>query len=69
MLLEEARTQIQRSRDLGYAAKDPIYISLSEQIDDLEKRLKGGGELGELYNRLKERISSFLKEHSEQPNH
>jgi hypothetical protein len=67
MLLEQARTQIQRSRDLGYAGKDPMYVVLSDQIDDLEKRLKGGGELGEFYNRLKERISNFLKEHSEQP--
>lgn len=69
MLLEEARTQIQRSRDLGYAGKDPMYVALNDQIDDLEKRLKGGGELGELFSRLKERISSFLREHSEQPHH
>jgi hypothetical protein len=69
MLLEQARTQIQRSRNLGYAGKDPMYVALSDQIDDLEKRLKGGGELGEFYNRLKERISNFLKEHSEQPHH
>jgi hypothetical protein len=67
VLLEEARAQIQRSRDLGYAGKDPIYVALSEQIDDLEKRMKGGGELGEFFNRLKERISNFVKEHSEPP--
>lgn len=66
-ILEEARQQIQRSRDLGYAGRDPGYLALNDQIDDLEKRIKGGGALNGLYSRLKERLSSFLKEHSEQP--
>lgn len=67
MLLEEGKAQIQRSRDLGYAGRDPTYVALNDQIDKLEKRLKGGVELAELYTRLKERLSSFLKEHWEQP--
>ena len=66
-ILEEARQQIQRSRDLGYAGRDPGYLALNDQIDDLEKRIKGGGALNGLYSRLKERLSSFLKEHERPP--
>ena len=64
--LEEARTQIERSRDLGYAGRDPGYVALNNQIENLEKQMKGGKELTELYSKVKERLASFLKEQSEQ---
>ena len=69
-LLEVARNELLRSRELGYAGRDPEYAALNDQISNLEKQLKGnGGDLSAVYARLKDRLSAFLKRQSEHQQH
>jgi hypothetical protein len=64
--LEVAKDELQRSKELGYAGRDPEYAALNEQISSLEKQMKGnGGDLSNVYAKLKERLSAFLKRQSE----
>lgn len=58
-LLETAKAEVQRSRDLGYAGKDAECIALFKQISDLEKQIKGTEDTGSLLAGLKEKLSSF----------
>jgi len=65
-LLEAAKNQLQRSKDLGYEAADPEYASLNDQISNLEKQLKGNGDTGSVFAELRNKLDAFLKRKSDQ---
>jgi hypothetical protein len=60
-LLEVARIQLERSRELGYWGKDLVYATLSDEIEHLEKQLKGSGDTTAVFSKLKEKLAAFLK--------
>jgi hypothetical protein len=60
-LLEAAKNEVQRSKDLGYEAADPEYASLDDQISNLEKQLKGNGDTGSIFAQLRNKLDAFLK--------
>jgi hypothetical protein len=63
-LLATAKNQLQRCQDLGYAADIPEYSDLNTNIARLEKELKGKGETGALFAKLKDELSSFFNRRS-----
>jgi hypothetical protein len=65
-LLEAAKAEVLRAKQLGYAGKDPEYVALNNDISNLEKQLKGGGEIASLFNRLKEKLAAFTNRQSSQ---
>ncbi|MCU1255567.1 MAG: hypothetical protein JWM83_1866 [Candidatus Angelobacter sp.] len=65
-LLEAAKAEVMRAKQLGYAGKDPEYVALNNDISNLEKQLKGGGEIASLFNRLKEKLAAFTNRQSSQ---
>jgi hypothetical protein len=64
-LLDKAKDELQRSRELGYAGRDPEYPALKEAISKLEKQLKADEVTAPLFAKLKERLSAFLNRQSE----
>ncbi len=64
-LLETAKKQLQRSKDLGYAGRDPEYAALNSDISNLEKQLKGKEDATSVFARLEDKFSAFLKRQSE----
>jgi hypothetical protein len=65
-LLETAKKEIERSRELGYTGKDQEYAALYDDISKLAKQLKGNEDVTAVFARLKEKLSSFLKRQSAQ---
>lgn len=65
-LLETAKNEVVRARELGYAGKDQEYTALDQQISNLEKQLKGNEDLTVAFSHLKDKLSAFLKRQSEQ---
>lgn len=65
-LLETAKKELERSKDLGYAGKDPVYASLNNDISNLEKQLQGKGDTNPVFASLREKLSSFLNRESQQ---
>jgi hypothetical protein len=65
-LLETAKREVQRSKELGYAGKDQEYAALNSDISNLEKQLKGDGDVRAVFGKLKDRLGAFLKRQSEQ---
>jgi hypothetical protein len=65
-LLETAKRELERSKDLGYAGKDPVYASLNNDISNLEKQLHGKGDTNAVFASLREKLSSFLNRESQQ---
>jgi hypothetical protein len=66
VLLQTARKQLERSKELGYAGRDPEYAALDSDISNLEKQLKGNGDAGSVFAKLENRLSAFLgKQQSE----
>lgn len=66
VLLETAKEELERARQLGYTGKDREYVALNNQISSLEKQLKENKDATAAFSRLKEKLSSFLKQQSEQ---
>jgi hypothetical protein len=64
-LLDEAKYEIERSKELGYAGNDPEYAALDKAISDLESQLKGNGDTASAFSSLKEKVSAFFKRLSE----
>jgi hypothetical protein len=60
-LLEVARNELNRSRELGYLSGDPEYRALEKQISDLESTIKGKGNIGSKFSELRDRLSALLK--------
>ena len=66
VLLQTARKQLERSKELGYAGRDPEYAALDSDISSLEKQLKGNGDASSVFAKLENRLSAFLgKQQSE----
>lgn len=63
--LAMARFELERARELGYAAKDPEYTALDRSISDLEKQVQGTGDTQPAFEKLKERVAAFFKRQSE----
>lgn len=66
VLLQTAKYEVERSKELGYTPKDQEYAALNAEISSLEKQLKGNNDVAAVFSRLKDRLSSFLKRQSEQ---
>jgi hypothetical protein len=65
-LLATAKNQLQRCQDLGYATDTADYAALNTNIAQLDKQLKGNGDTGELFTKLKDELSSFFNRQSAQ---
>lgn len=65
VLLQTARKQLERSKELGYAGRDPEYAALDSDISNLEKQLKGNGDASSVFAKLENRLSAFLGKQSE----
>jgi hypothetical protein len=68
VLLQVAKKEVDRARELGYAGKDKEYVALNDQISNVEKQLNGNGDTNSAYAKLKERLSAFLNRQSQQQN-
>jgi hypothetical protein len=60
-LLQAAKNELNRSRQLGYLANDPEYKGLDTEISSLESAIKGTGDTSSLFSHLRDRIAAFLK--------
>jgi YfdX protein len=65
-LVQTAKNEIARAKELGYAAQAPDYEALNTDISNLEKQLKGNSDAGSVFARLEDRLSSFMKRQSQQ---
>ena len=65
-LLATARNQLQRCQELGYAADATEYAALNTNIAQLDKELKGNGDTGSLFSKLKDELSSLFNRQSDQ---
>jgi hypothetical protein len=65
-LLEAAKKELDRSKELGYAGNDPVYGLLNNDISNLEKQLKGDNDTNSVFASLREKLNSFLKQQSQQ---
>jgi hypothetical protein len=63
--LNTARYELERAKALGYAAQDPEYKALKDDISNLEKQLKKNEDTSSLFSKLQERLSALLKRQSE----
>jgi hypothetical protein len=61
ILLETAKNELNRGRELGYLADDSDYRTLDKQISDLESTIKGKRDIGSKFSELRDRIVLFLK--------
>jgi hypothetical protein len=69
-LMELAKQELNRARELGYASKDPSYVYLNHDISELETQLKSGaGDTASGFSALKEKVAAFLKRQSDQNRH
>jgi YfdX protein len=59
-LLVTAKNQLERSRLLGYAGRDPAYTELKDEMSKLQKQLKGGEDTTSVFAKLKEKVSGLL---------
>ena len=66
ILLEVAKNEVVRARELGYTGKDQEYEALNRQISDLEKQIKGHEDATAAFSKLKDKLSAFLKRQSSQ---
>ena len=64
-VLETAEFELNREMALGYAAQDPEYAVLKDDISKLKKQLKGSEDTTSAFSRLKERLEAFLKRKSD----
>lgn len=66
ILVQTAKNELERSKELGYAARDPEYAALNTDIASLEKQLKGNQDPTAVFAKLEDKLSSFLKRQSGQ---
>ena len=60
VLLRTARKQLERSKELGYAGRDPEYAALDADISNVEKQINGKGDASSVFAKLENRLSTFL---------
>src|ERR1700686_2054439 len=65
-LVQTAKSEIERAKELGYAAQAPEYAALSADISSLEKQLKGKSDASAVFAKLEDKLSGFLKRQSQQ---
>ena len=65
-LVQTAKNQIERAKELGYAAQAPEYADLSADVSTLERQLKGNSDAGSVFAKLEDKLSAFLKRQSQQ---
>jgi len=65
-LVETAKKETERAKELGYAGRDPEYAALNTDISNLEKQLKGNEDATSVFAKLEDRLSAFLKRQSQQ---
>ena len=58
------RHELDRAMALGYAAQDPDYKALKDEISNLQKQLKKNEDTTSLFAKLRERVSALLKRQS-----
>jgi hypothetical protein len=63
--LEMAENQLQRCKDLGYAARDPEYLVLRDSISELRKQLKRNEDTGSAFKKITEKLAGILKRQSD----
>jgi hypothetical protein len=63
--VEEARQELVRAEELGYAMGDPDYKTLNDQLTDVQKKLKGDQETSSLFGKIRERMASLLNRQSQ----
>lgn len=63
--LETAEKELERCRELGYAAREPEYLVLRDSISDLKKQLKRNEDTGSAFQKIKEKLGGILKRHSD----
>ena len=64
-VVETAEFELNRAMALGYAAQDPEYEALKDDISKLKKQLKGSEDTTSAFSKLKERLEAFLKRKSD----
>ena len=65
-VVETAEFELNRAMALGYAAQDPEYEALKDDISKLKKQLKGSEDTTSASSsKLKERLEAFLKRKSD----
>jgi hypothetical protein len=65
-LVQAAKNEIERAKELGYAAQAPEYADLSADVSTLERQLKGSSDAGSVFAKLEDKLSAFLKRQSQQ---
>jgi hypothetical protein len=63
--LDAARYELGRATALGYAAQDPEYKALKDDISNLERQVKKNEDTSSLFSKLQDRLSAILKRQSE----
>lgn len=64
-LLQTAKNELKRSRQLGYMSDDSEYKDLDSEISSLESALKDKGDTSSMFTHLRDRIAAFLKRQKE----
>jgi hypothetical protein len=64
-LVQTAKNEIERAKQLGYTAQAPEYAALNADVSNLEKQLKGKGDSNSIFARLDDKLSAFLKRQSQ----
>jgi hypothetical protein len=63
--LDTVRYELDRAMALGYAAKDPEYKKLKDEISNIQKQLKKNEDASSFFSKLEEILSAFVKRLSE----
>ena len=63
LLLEAARNELNRGKELGYNPDGAEYASLNNEISGLEKQVKAGSDTTSLFARLRAELTDFLHRH------
>ena len=64
-VVETAEFELNRAMALGYAAQDPEYPTLKDDISNLKTQLKGSEDTTSAFSKLKARLGAFLKRKSD----
>jgi hypothetical protein len=68
-LIANARQELLRAKELGYAGKAPEYASLDKSMNDLEKRIKSKSNSTSIFLEIKNKLKEFLKRQTETKKH
>jgi hypothetical protein len=65
LLLEVARNEVERAKELGYAGNDPEYAGLTKSIASLETQIKGREDTASVFSSLRGKMSAFFHRQSD----